>query len=278
MKTLSSISVIITLSILSTSAFSADWTPYLNSLKNSCDMSGIEKALGKVSINWDKRTYNINQLPKNLKNDIVKYDFDNEKFILKNATAFGYPLKAISYHSEMGDADPSVYLAFGSDKFVALLSQFTITDGKRTEKAGSNKYWINIGIHKQRGDDYQFITNKTHNLPYYPNAHKEFLFALWYLPTLNDKDSWVTEDRSRYDAMYQKLNPKFKQHQLPIVKKLIQDNNKRAEPYGTKVYITNSTGYEEWHDGSGYDILEFNKTNKTISCYGGHYGDVVTPD
>lgn len=265
------LALILALSALSTPAWSADWTPYLKGMKDSCDTSSINALLFKDG------TYDTSNLPKKLRADIVKYD-DDGKIILKNATAFGHPLTAITSHE---DADAGGFgLTFANQKFMSILPQFSISDGKITEKAGSsNKYWVSIGTHVVDDDNYKYVSQESHVLPYYKGADSEMLFASWYLKDLNDKDSWLNSEPSskkRFQATYNKLNPKFKQHQLPILQKFLKKQKNNPELM-IETYTITPTGYRIRTDQSVSE-LRFDKQSKTIDCVGYFYGDIILPD
>lgn len=275
------LALILALSALSTPAWSADWTPYLKGMKDNCNTSSINTLLEKVSVDWEKKTYNTSKLPKQLRADIVKYDFDNGKFILKNATAFGHPLTAITSHEE-GDSW-GFGLGFANQNFMSILPQFSVSDGKITEKAGSsNKYWVSIGTYVgDVGDDdnYKYVSQESHVLPYYKGADSEILFASWYLRDLNNKDAWMHSDPSQkkeLGATYNKLNPKFKQHQLPILQKFLKKQKNNPELV-LETYTITPTGYRIRTDQSVSE-LRFDKQSKTIGCVGYFYGDIILPD
>lgn len=121
--------LLITLCFLTTSALAADWTPYLKSLQDSCIFN--DNFMDMLSKN--------KKLPKALQADVVKHTlknngYGNDAFLtLKNATAFGFPLKKISL-----EASPRLHLTlqFESVNPATLLPKFYLQQGNQKIIAG----------------------------------------------------------------------------------------------------------------------------------------------
>lgn len=118
--------------VISSPAFSADWTPYVKSLKNTC---------GRTTLPYDGETLEVAKFPKALKSDIVKTG-EYSDIVLKNATAFGLPLASIYEGDESGHGLTSI-LTFKSGDVSKLIPQFYFKDSKgKTLKAGEKKVYF----------------------------------------------------------------------------------------------------------------------------------------
>lgn len=121
---------ILLLALLSTSTLAADWTPYLKGMQDSC----------KYEDNIVKIILKEKAIPKELKGDIIKHSLKdngtgNDGVItLKNATAFGYPLKKISFS---GYPVSYLQLQFANANGSKLLPKFHLVIGNKTLTAGT---------------------------------------------------------------------------------------------------------------------------------------------
>lgn len=139
MKILAQILLLSTGLCVGSSIYAAvDWTPFLQSIKNSCYTGG---------------TLNFDNIPKKYKTSVVSnkksVDKSQEKFYgvidkqtvtLKNATAFGAPLSKIVQEVSDGGENgnfTSLNLYFTNTKFMNSLPQFYAKYGKHTIKAGT---------------------------------------------------------------------------------------------------------------------------------------------
>lgn len=128
--------------VISSPAFSADWTPVLKEMQDSCKTDIIESIASKQT-----------RMPNNLKGDIIShkgdgYDgmFFSSTLTLKNATAFGYPISKIEYDADEGDGG-GVKVHFKSVNFNKVLPKFSYKVGKKTHKA-TLKGWKISGEYK----------------------------------------------------------------------------------------------------------------------------------
>lgn len=112
----------------------ADWTPYLSDIKHNC---------------WYPTLYELlqsNQLPTPLKHSIKKragYALGEDANLvleLKNASTFGQPLAKIVHTADVKSATLTLHFANGD--FMKLLPTFSVGDGKRQEKAGTEHFWV----------------------------------------------------------------------------------------------------------------------------------------
>lgn len=116
-----------------------DWTPYLKSMQNSCDRSGLEKLM---------KTYSsTKKLPKELTSSVVDIEEDSIFYFeakLKNAAAFGYPLVGIEYNMS-GNGTYSTNLIFKDVSFMKALPSFYVTSGNgKKHPAGTQKLWVEV--------------------------------------------------------------------------------------------------------------------------------------
>lgn len=130
--------------LVASPAFSADWTPVLKEMQNSCKIENIGQIINKQKA-----------MPKNLKGDIISHKtdgFGNGVITLKNATAFGYPISKIDFQLPQG-GEAGLKLYFKSVDFKKVLPQFYYKVGNKTVKgdiktAIGYKYNENGGITK----------------------------------------------------------------------------------------------------------------------------------
>lgn len=160
MNKLLPLTFIVTLSV--GSAYAADWTPYLSSIKHNCDVEKIHSTLLTQSFANKK-------LPQALHADLVKRtgkinpDSASGEVVLqlKNATAFGQPLTKISYM--VGDSQAEWHFYFANDGFMKLLPTFYTGEGKHTKPAGTQHFWL---LEFKYADDNTFKIVRNHNRPY----------------------------------------------------------------------------------------------------------------
>lgn len=120
-------------------SFGADWTPYLKGMQDSCNYGDeLTNILSKNTA-----------MPKELKADIVRHTtvVNNREtndqtinLILKNATAFGYPINKITYKTT--DYTSLLAVHFKTTDFTKSISNFTIKVGNQNQKAGVKKAWV----------------------------------------------------------------------------------------------------------------------------------------
>ncbi len=133
--------------IISTVGVAGDWTPLLKGMQENCDFSGHEDQI-------DEFVKNSKAAPKALQADIVKnttvyqraedgkvvtkkyceqednYCFVERKITLKNAQAFGVPIREII--SGGGHEYSEFQIAFANNRFEQILPKFWFNDGDRT--------------------------------------------------------------------------------------------------------------------------------------------------
>ena len=259
-------------------AQTADWTPYVKDMMNSCNTKKLMEMSYDMKYNNNGKIINWGKLPKTLKSSIEKSDgYGN--FYLKNATVFGQPLTQI-YTSEESDGDSTI-LTFANDGFISLLPKFTLSDGKRTYKAGTKHYWVNeIILTKQKSNHlyqnyHHEILLNSYTLNDYKNADKELISMFvneqnkrtdYYDDTLNENIS-----KSFYKEQNKLLNQLLKTH--AAYQKQFEHTNNKTINKGTgylknhiiKTYKTHATGYQI-HDTEIVTTLVFNKAERTIGC------------
>lgn len=266
-----------------------DWTPYLKDMMKNCDNSKIMTLMGQIEFNENGKISSWGKFPSSLKSSIVKTS-DYGTFHLKNATAFGQPLTKI-YSAEEGDGESTV-LTFANGNFMSLMPQFTISDGKRTEKANSKHYWVNeiIRTQQQSDDIYQHNYSDTiissNPMNYYANnADRELMAAF-----VNEQH----KDTEYYTDIKKQISKPFYQHQQKLLTQILKNNSKYQKQfenenhkaietgvgnlryYFVETYRTHNTGYEL--NSSEYVLaLDFHKGKKTITCGSYFRGDVPTP-
>lgn len=124
---------------MSSHASSVDWTPYLKSMQNSCDMSGLDKLMETYS--------DTKKLPKGLASSVVEIEESGISYFnvkLKNATAFGYPLAEIEYSMSM-NGTYGTHLIFKDASFMKLVPSFYVTsDNGKKHPAGTQKLWVEV--------------------------------------------------------------------------------------------------------------------------------------
>lgn len=143
--------------LVASPAFSADWTPVLKEMQNSCKISAIEPIVDKTQ-----------PVPKSLKGDVISHKVGDKSVItLKNATAFGYPLTKIERYYT-GESY-GVKLYFKSVDFNKLLPKFSYKVGNKAYQAGVKK-----AVVWQEQYDYEVspVINGLTEIPY-PKKNKE---------------------------------------------------------------------------------------------------------
>lgn len=116
--------------LVASPAFSADWTPVLKEMQNSCKISAIEPIVDKTQ-----------PVPKSLKDDVISHKVGDKSVIaLKNATAFGYPLTKIERYYTGHSYGVKLY--FKSVDFNKILPKFSFKVGNQTYQAGVKKAFV----------------------------------------------------------------------------------------------------------------------------------------
>ncbi|WP_435939186.1 hypothetical protein ACSF85_02480 [Moraxella bovoculi] len=270
-----------------------DWTPYLKEMQNSCDFRAIE-TMFKPTYNEITLKPSYPRLPKSLRSSISSISQYGD-LNLKNAVAFGHPIKKISPPLAVGDGS-GITIEFANTKFFDLLPTFTLSDGRKTEKAGTKHYWVNEVEYQyfysddnlenfdfESEDPIDFRVEEkilaTHVLPYKIGADREIhtAFNLENRLAYQDQSSNEYQIEDYFSAetieIKNKLNKRgFYQHQGDLLKKIVKTNlsytdsdSESSSSYRIDTYMTNPTGYEMLLGNSSVSLV-FNKKAKTITC------------
>lgn len=151
-----------TLATLGTQAWSADWTPYLKGMQDSCsilnarpepnranrdslDRYQVQHFLFKYNLrDYENKRITINSFPlfpNTLKNDVYSITLDyGLELHLRNATAFGYPLRKINISEEGYDKSISIYFDPKSD-IRSILPQFTYDIGVAKIRPNTDQHY-----------------------------------------------------------------------------------------------------------------------------------------
>lgn len=242
-----------------------DWTPFLDSMQYNCDASTITAILPV-----DPQTESVTpKIPKKLKSSVISISPEYDGAVaevtlnLKNATAFGQPLKVLKVGYGMVEGGLSVQMKFANQDFMKLLPSFFAGNVDHVEHAGTKKYWVseirNVPQYDSNGVwlDSEDEVLKTYQSTFYKkNAGREMRVAYW---------AAKSDSPDFYDSFRRELKKRgFYTQQKTIYNQLIKSRFFKDEDVGIKTYMTNGTGYEIEDD----DMieLEFIKSNKTISC------------
>lgn len=141
---------------------SVDWTPVLKTMQNGCDLPDIENAPDAIQSSVTNNPIYSNSMVA-----------DGYKTLsLKNATAWGYPIKKIQYGSQ-GPGFSSATIYFTDNRFMNLRSKFYVqtVSGKLTAQnktiikdsnAFAGQYLANgVGYNDGRSGVYFSQKNKT---------------------------------------------------------------------------------------------------------------------
>lgn len=172
-------------------AFSADWTPYVKSMQNGCDADRI----------WYILTKN-ERMPNALRKDVISHTtpsgtdgYGTFTLNLKNAKAFGYPLKKI-VHQGLDYGGGVTTLFFDKADFGKLVPTFSKTIGNtkvvaRSNKAFEIKYKVNEDEFIDSYDDLEIISVKEIKMPTLNKEYSDGLYKYYNTSQYTDNHSVV---------------------------------------------------------------------------------------
>lgn len=153
-----------------------DWTPYLKTMQDSCTKPNIEQIFGLVETTdeYGGTDYVLKQskIPKELKASIYKFNESSPHYIdvqLKNAVAFGHPIKSIAYIEEAGY---SFTVYFANNNFTQAKANFFFTVNGKKHPVGIHKYW-HVTRHYDEQTDTSTSTYKSINKTQYLKYDKQ---------------------------------------------------------------------------------------------------------
>lgn len=148
-----------------------DWTAYIQPLQHNCN----GEKLSKIIYDYKK----TQKFPKNLQPSIIKVtpinpfsdkkilnsnETDGFELLLKNATAFGYPitkLRIVVPETEYFDYTVS----FANSNFMQLLPKFfVVSNTGKKEFAGTQKLWVEYT--EWSDSEQKYILKQNQTLPY----------------------------------------------------------------------------------------------------------------
>lgn len=170
-------------------AKSTDWTPYVKGIKNNCNNDKIHST---VFSNDNKPKTIPRALQPSIQEKIITNTFDESigypegnivTLHLKNAVAFNQPLDKIEIYGGQGKSHVKLY--FQNTKFMSLIPQFTVSDGVRKEKAGTEHFWIHERETQYRSETSTFVKN--HKKPYAKDADRNYWSKFYQSDRIEDR-------------------------------------------------------------------------------------------